>query len=394
MLVAEIGIVGAGPAGARAGELLAGQGAEVVVWDPRAPWEKPCGGGLTVGALRAFPELNALADAWQEVRQVRVEQDANTGFSFALAAPIRIVSRKDLARWQLERLEGAGARVVPERVRSVERCPGGWRVTTAVGTQVVVRRLVGADGAASLVRRVAAPELRVTLDPTRVAYPPGPDWPPTLVVRFEAQTRGYAWDFPRLDHRSVGVLVDEVARGRQTLDEAVDRCRLDGAGGETAELRRAGAVVGSAAAGHGDYRAVGGADLALLGDAAGFADPATGEGIGNAFRSAALLAEAYAADGSFASYPARARSRFEAEFRRMRWLRRLLYDLRGHAWLVPQAERSTSVLAFAIAVLNALNEHDTATVAFLRRWWGTWRQTRPGDGVRHGPRRATVRPSG
>ena len=48
----EIGIVGAGPAGARAGELLADAGAEVVLLDPKAPWEKPCGGGITAGTFR------------------------------------------------------------------------------------------------------------------------------------------------------------------------------------------------------------------------------------------------------------------------------------------------------------------------------------------------------
>ena len=53
---AEVGIVGAGPAGARAAELLAGFGVDVVLFDPRAPWEKPCGGGLTASAFDAVPE--------------------------------------------------------------------------------------------------------------------------------------------------------------------------------------------------------------------------------------------------------------------------------------------------------------------------------------------------
>lgn len=40
---AEIGIVGAGPAGARAAEHLADAGANVLLFDPKVPWEKPCG---------------------------------------------------------------------------------------------------------------------------------------------------------------------------------------------------------------------------------------------------------------------------------------------------------------------------------------------------------------
>ncbi|MCR4341777.1 MAG: FAD-dependent monooxygenase, partial [Gemmatimonadaceae bacterium] len=54
---AEIAVVGAGPAGARAAELLAREGADVLLLDPRAPWEKPCGGGLTASAFHDFPQL-------------------------------------------------------------------------------------------------------------------------------------------------------------------------------------------------------------------------------------------------------------------------------------------------------------------------------------------------
>lgn len=54
---AEAGIVGAGPAGARLAELLAARGVEVLLWDPKAPWEKPCGGGLTAAAVQWVPEL-------------------------------------------------------------------------------------------------------------------------------------------------------------------------------------------------------------------------------------------------------------------------------------------------------------------------------------------------
>ena len=35
-------------------------GAEVVLLDPKAPWEKPCGGGITAGTIREVPELAEL----------------------------------------------------------------------------------------------------------------------------------------------------------------------------------------------------------------------------------------------------------------------------------------------------------------------------------------------
>ena len=58
-----------------------------------------------------------------------------------------------------------------------------------------------------------------------------------------------------------------------------------------------------------------GEDWALLGDAAGFADPVTGEGIYYALRSAELFAEAYAAN-DLASYEKRWRADFGRELRR------------------------------------------------------------------------------
>lgn len=41
ILTTKIAVVGAGPAGARAAELLSTYGADVVLLDPKAPWEKP-----------------------------------------------------------------------------------------------------------------------------------------------------------------------------------------------------------------------------------------------------------------------------------------------------------------------------------------------------------------
>ncbi|HWO02861.1 MAG TPA: NAD(P)-binding protein, partial [Blastocatellia bacterium] len=42
---AEVAIVGAGPAGAHLACRLAAEGREVVLFDPKGAWEKPCGGG-------------------------------------------------------------------------------------------------------------------------------------------------------------------------------------------------------------------------------------------------------------------------------------------------------------------------------------------------------------
>src|SRR5690606_37568305 len=67
-----VGIIGAGPAGARAAELLAAGGWEVLLFDPKAPWEKPCGGGIPAHGFIHFPELRELEGRGRWARRARL----------------------------------------------------------------------------------------------------------------------------------------------------------------------------------------------------------------------------------------------------------------------------------------------------------------------------------
>jgi flavin-dependent dehydrogenase len=73
----------------------------------------------------------------------------------------------------------------------------------------------------------------------------------------------------------------------------------------------------------------------LLGDAAGFADPVTGEGIYYALRSAELFAESYLS-GAPLKYEARWREDFGKELERASQMRRRFY---GNFWGAPFTER-------------------------------------------------------
>jgi hypothetical protein len=84
-----------------------------------------------------------------------------------------------------------------------------------------------------------------------------------------------------------------------------------------------------------DSRKVCGENWALLGDAAGFADPVTGEGIYYALRSAELFAGAFAR-GDVQSYETSWRKDFGAELRRAAQMRRRFY---GNFWGAPFTER-------------------------------------------------------
>ena len=84
-----------------------------------------------------------------------------------------------------------------------------------------------------------------------------------------------------------------------------------------------------------DTRRACGEGWALLGDAAGFADPVTGEGIYYALRSAELFAETFV-KGRPEEYEKRWREDFGGELRRASQMRRRFY---GNFWGAPFTER-------------------------------------------------------
>jgi len=375
---AQVGIVGAGPAGARAGELLAGMGADVVMFDARAPWEKPCGGGLTASAFDNIPDLAGVLTRAQRIDTVRLETQSTTLF-VPLDRPLYILSRTELAKWQLDRAIAAGAALERRNVRAIRKSENGWKLDLDNGESFAVSLLVGADGAASRVRAAVAPRLDVELEPTRVIFAPGPgETPEQMGLRFYPRVQGYAWDFPRPDHRSIGIGIAAGTWSKPHMDAEVSRyCEDVGANGHE-NFDRAGAVIGTAERPHGrNYALVGNDVYALLGDAAGFADPATGEGIQNAIRSADFLAEAFQRSRRFTKYPTIARKRLEPEFVIARFVRRVLYSRNIANGLVDLAPRSPAAYALVHAIVNGGNEHDPMRLARVPAAWHRLRR----DGV-------------
>jgi flavin-dependent dehydrogenase len=192
----------------------------------------------------------------------------------------------------------------------------------------------------------------------RAPLPRAQDAP--TVVAFLPGWTGYAWAFPRPDHVSFGIATAQDAFDHRALDQLLwdfmvgyYRMRADGtarlwfarARDEArdtlirTELRavaeRYAARIPGLAVKTWDTRRASGEGWALLGDAAGFADPVTGEGIYYALRSAELFAEAYLA-GDPSAYEERWREDFGRELRRAAQMRRRFY---GNFWGAPFTER-------------------------------------------------------
>jgi len=169
---------------------------------------------------------------------------------------------------------------------------------------------------------------------------------------------GYAWAFPRPDHISFGIATTQDAFEHQPLDELLwqfmiayyqhrDSAKVNfwtaETDRETAKIRqyldataeRYAARIPGLAAQTWDDRKTCGEDWALLGDAAGFADPVTGEGIYYALRSAELFAASYLRR-DLPSYETVWRQDFGAELRRAAQMRRRFY---GNFWGAPFTDR-------------------------------------------------------
>src|ERR1700746_901320 len=99
----SIAIVGGGPAGALCGELLAGAGRKVVLFDEKLAWEKPCGGGLTHKALSQYPFLGEASAESKFIRHCELSSPMGRRARFELRHPLAIFSRMALNGLLLER---------------------------------------------------------------------------------------------------------------------------------------------------------------------------------------------------------------------------------------------------------------------------------------------------
>ena len=358
-------VVGAGPAGSWIAERLAKRGADVMLFDPKAPWEKPCGGGLTAAALRHTPELLELEDQSTKIEELLVVAPGGASIVIPIRKPYRAVSRSTLSSWGLERAQGAGVRFLRRAVRSAHFEHACWQVTDSSGEVHQGRWLVGADGATSALRSQLAPNLKPELAPTRVAYPSSGAPPGRAVFLFLPAAKGYLWDFPRPGHHSTGIGVAPGTFAKGDLDGAVLQYRL-AEGANHGSDKPQGAVIATSAWKSGGFNDLAGANYVLLGDAAGLADPATGEGIDYAFRSATLATDVFHEATGFEGFPRAARKAFAAEMRRARLIRRWLYRPGFADWLITRSRRSPRLALLLMSLSDSINEHGSLTSAVTR----------------------------
>jgi flavin-dependent dehydrogenase len=306
--MAEIAIIGGGPSGAMCGEQLARAGHQVRIYDEHLAWEKPCGGGLTHKAIECFPFLLENSYPKKLVYSVTLIASDEQRATLDMSHPIVIYSRKVLNGLLLDRALNAGCELVRTHIVAVDTSAekprfcvdGEWRSSDF---------LVLAGGARNQLLPGTRPLQRDELEMTQGYFVPSTA--EDIIIKFLPQFDGYIWSFPRCDHLSVGICGSMAshtsAELRGHLHDFVQRQSI-----ATGDARFFSHVLPSPQVRTLSQRTVVGKNWALVGDAAAWVDPLTGEGLFYAMRSGELLGKSIA-EGTPEKYPAWVKANFSSE---------------------------------------------------------------------------------
>jgi geranylgeranyl reductase family protein len=312
MTVADVAIVGGGPAGSSAAIHLARQGHDVILIDKATfPRDKICGDGLTAGALRHLERLGldpGSVPSWRTLEDVVVRSPSGHQVTFPLprgAGSYAVVARRsELDAALLDVVRATGVQVHDGRActGAVERSDRVVLEVEGLGP-VTARYAIGADGMWSPLRKhlgVSRPGYLGEWHAFRQYFAGvGERAASELFVWFEPDLLpGYAWSFP-------------LAGGRANVGFGIQRD-----GGRVAHVRdmkalwpellarpHIAAVLGPHATPESPHRAwpiparvddieLTTARTLFVGDAAAATDPMTGEGIGQALLTGELAARA------------------------------------------------------------------------------------------------------
>jgi len=286
-------IVGSGPAGTTAAIYLARSGHRVCLVEKNShPRYKVCGGGITARAVNFLPVPLDAALAEPCCRFELHFQGKELDFIIQRDQPIiYMVMRSELDALLLAEAKKLGVEVF-ENTAGIDVAQEQAQVTLFTDREPIKSRfLIAADGVASIVARkggwpvnnslIPAIECEILVDQATLDRFRG-------TARFDLDNpcRGYSWVFPKKKHLSIGALT--MARGaaglKETFHAYLERLNIRSVG----PLEPHGALIpvmprpGLQARGR----------ILLVGDAAGLAEPISGEGISNALLSGMLAARA------------------------------------------------------------------------------------------------------
>jgi len=311
----KIAVIGGGPGGALCSSILAQKGFQVTLFDYRAAWEKPCGGGVTFKAIERYSFLREALQACRAIQTIEIHSPRNQNVTVPLTSPLSIYSRNILNKIVLDLAISHGVNFLQERVLGFSRSYSHWQIRTDHANHEV-DFWVGADGVNSFVRKVlgsrfAAEDLMLTF-----GYRLPAEMDDRIIIKFYPNFHGYLWAFPRPQHVSIGICGRLHRYGMKELKQHLHKFMMDFLSPRVFQPTEGiiySSLIPSLRPESLRHNTFCGQGWALVGDAAGFCDPITCEGIYFALRSGELLAEAISERG-LETYPKACTDDFMADF--------------------------------------------------------------------------------
>ncbi|MBE9063260.1 geranylgeranyl reductase [cf. Phormidesmis sp. LEGE 11477] len=302
----RVAVVGGGPAGSSAAEILVKAGIETFLFERKLDNAKPCGGAIPLCMVDEFDLPPEIID--RRVRKMKMispsNVEVNIGETLNDDEYIGMCRREVLDGFLRDRAEKLGTKVINGTVHKLD-IPGNDKDPYVLhyadyskdGLQgeaktLKVDMVIGADGANSRVARAIdagdynyaiAFQERIRLPEDKMAYY---EELAEMYVGDDVSPDFYAWVFPKYDHVAVGT---GTMRPNQARIKALQR----GIRQRAAKRLEGGEIIKVEAHPIPEHprprRVVG--RVALVGDAAGTVTKSSGEGIYFAAKSARMCAE-------------------------------------------------------------------------------------------------------
>jgi len=267
--VFDVIIIGGGPAGLICAETLGTSDKRVLLLEKEAVFgDKLCAGGLTRKDMAMMEVPDHIIE--QKIYNTTLFSPRNRSYTYTPSPFLFTLDRKNLGKWQRDRLEGSEVTVI---INAQVTGIGPDTVTLKDGTSYGYRNLVGADGYASIVRRYL--NIPVVKRLIGIQYNLPVDEVNTM-LQIHLQSRffksWYAWIFPHCHSIAVGCCCDPRLMKASKLRENFQTW-LSLQGIDTGD-----AILESCPISY-DFRGVSFNNIFLVGEAAGLASGLTGEGI-------------------------------------------------------------------------------------------------------------------